>query len=232
MVPIADAFNHIEEHNIHLESGTFKIDDYHVCSTCGSLAECPHDSIEDKGNEDRRGSHPPSDGGQPSLTTHVDDVCEMVTNSAILTGDEIFNSYDSRLSNTQLMIQYGFMLEGNSNDLLKWDLDEIDTILHYGSEDEEEGWFSRMRIWAAIANMELPPVDVSHLLFTTSPPVSSALGEDGLLPRAIRGRKEAPVSPSRDNNIDPRLCLSINADAQVSQQLWLYLAIQRLPPCG
>lgn len=49
----------------------------------------------------------------------------MVTNAAIHPGDEVFNSYDSHLSNAQLLCHYGFLLEGNSNDVVTWSVGEI-----------------------------------------------------------------------------------------------------------
>src|SRR5271169_4163594 len=40
LVPVADAFNHTEEHHVHLET------DWEVCRICGALNSCPHDGDE------------------------------------------------------------------------------------------------------------------------------------------------------------------------------------------
>ncbi|KAG8877300.1 hypothetical protein FRB98_006774 [Tulasnella sp. 332] len=121
MVPIADAFNHIEENQIHLET------DYDVCSTCGSLDVCEHDEEEpiEGSNQGQKGTLKPRTSQAQHRFTDDSDMCEMVTNAPIKFGDEVFNCYDSGLPNAQLLCHYGFLLEGNSNDLVTWSLDEI-----------------------------------------------------------------------------------------------------------
>jgi len=53
----------------------------------------------------------------------------MVTNASINPGDEVFNSYDACLPNSKLLCHYGFLLEGNSNDVVNCPLTEVDSIL-------------------------------------------------------------------------------------------------------
>ncbi|KAG8887274.1 hypothetical protein FRB99_004294, partial [Tulasnella sp. 403] len=119
MVPIADAFNHTEENHVHFES------DYHVCPTCGSFDECEHDG------EDRPSNLTASTDRVVISRSTIgdDDMGDMVTNSDVFPGDEVFNSYDSSLSNAQLLCQYGFLLEGNSNDIITWSLADLWGIL-------------------------------------------------------------------------------------------------------
>ncbi|KAG9103776.1 hypothetical protein FRC06_008094 [Ceratobasidium sp. 370] len=102
MVPIADAFNHIGENQVHIET------DFDVCPTCGALQYCPHDQDE---NEDPPEDTPPT----------LEDTCDMVINAPVGAGDEIFNTYDANLPNSVLLARYGFILEGNEFDYISWD---------------------------------------------------------------------------------------------------------------
>lgn len=57
------------------------------------------------------------------------DTCDMVTNLYIPPFIEIFNTYGEDLSNAQLLARYGFALsDGNDNDIVSWDLDELEEI--------------------------------------------------------------------------------------------------------
>ncbi|KAF7314791.1 SET domain-containing protein [Mycena kentingensis (nom. inval.)] len=107
MVPIADAFNHIQENHVHLET------DYDVCPECGSLRQCLHDNAD-------------SDSGPSTETPDTDDAYEMVSNLGIPPNAEIFNTYGETLSNAQLFVQYGFVLDVNENDCITWSRDELD----------------------------------------------------------------------------------------------------------
>ncbi|CAK5274516.1 unnamed protein product [Mycena citricolor] len=107
MVPIADAFNHVQENHVHLQS------DYEVCPECGSLRQCIHDGGEDLPSE-----------------TWEDDCLEMISNRPIESGVEVFNTYGEMLSNAQLLLQYGFILDGNENDRVTWTCDEMAEFVH------------------------------------------------------------------------------------------------------
>jgi hypothetical protein len=127
-------FNHSNEHHVHIES------DWDVCAMCGSLGECIHDDRGELGLG-------PEGGGTPSSgsnTTDIEaasrsapgasacpeaaeqDTCDMVLNAAVRPGDEIMNTYDERgLSNAQLVVGYGFLLEGNEDDELGWEEEDL-----------------------------------------------------------------------------------------------------------
>jgi N-lysine methyltransferase SETD6 len=87
-----------------------------VCTSCGSLSECPHDA---DAREDIIALALRGDTADPENT------CEMVANAAIAPGEEIFNTYGARLSNAELLVRYGFMLDANDNDILTWSIEEI-----------------------------------------------------------------------------------------------------------
>ena len=111
MVPIADAFNHTEENHVHLET------DWQVCAECGSLDKCDHDAQENTGK----------DLGGCKLEHSYD----MVLNAPLPTGEtgegvEVFNTYDTRgIDNVHLICRYGFTLEGNSRDVVLFDMEEV-----------------------------------------------------------------------------------------------------------
>jgi hypothetical protein len=54
-----------------------------------------------------------------------DNTCEMVANAPVAPGAEIFNTYGASLTNAELLVRYGFMLEANDNDRLTWTIEEI-----------------------------------------------------------------------------------------------------------
>ena len=87
-----------------------------MCTSCGSLSECPHD-LEVHGGVTT--SAPGADAADPENT------CEMVVNAAITPGSEIFNTYGSKLTNAELLVRYGFILDANDNDILTWTVEEI-----------------------------------------------------------------------------------------------------------
>lgn len=63
-----------------------------------------------------------------------DDSCDMVTNAQVYLDDEVYNTYDSTLSNAHLLCQYGFMLDGNSNDVVTWTVDEVQAAIEIKME--------------------------------------------------------------------------------------------------
>jgi SET domain-containing protein 6 len=87
-----------------------------VCTSCGSLSECPHD-LEVHG--DVSAPAPGAGAADPENT------CEMVVNAPIAPGSEIFNTYGAKLTNAELLVRYGFMLDANDNDILTWTTEEI-----------------------------------------------------------------------------------------------------------
>ena len=62
---------------------------------------------------------PGTDAADPENT------CEMVVNAPIAPGAEVFNTYGAKLTNAELLVLYGFLLDANDNDTLTWTIDEI-----------------------------------------------------------------------------------------------------------
>lgn len=91
LVPVADLFNHVEESTIALES------DLVVCDCCGGLRGCMNASSS-------------SDTPTPAQTLDI------VTTLTAEPSEELFNSYGDALSNVDLAIEYGFVLEANEFD--------------------------------------------------------------------------------------------------------------------
>ncbi|KAJ3576494.1 hypothetical protein NP233_g392 [Leucocoprinus birnbaumii] len=111
MTPIADVFNHVVENHVHIQS------DFYVCSECGSLRECEHDD-----------AHHDSTLKLNGETSDQDFFYEMVSNADIAPNEEIFNTYGEKLSNAELLIQYGFILDSNESDVVHFDLAEITSL--------------------------------------------------------------------------------------------------------
>jgi len=123
MVPIADAFNHVQENHVHLES------DYNVCPDCGALDECQHDR-DGEFNQENQSFGPTKDGTQSSAKNNSQDMYyEIVSDIYIPPLTEIFNTYGDDLTNAQLLSQYGFVLDMNDNDRVSWTATEIFRIL-------------------------------------------------------------------------------------------------------
>lgn len=49
----------------------------------------------------------------------------MVVNAAIMPGEEVFNTYGAKLTNAELLVRYGFILDANDNDILTWTTDQV-----------------------------------------------------------------------------------------------------------
>lgn len=103
MVPFADKLNHSDQNNCHFESELI------VCSVCGKLFECPHDNFDNKNNV--------FEGDE------YEDSVEIVSKSFIPKGEELFNTYGN-LSNKQLALRYGFILDANPYDIITFDDDD------------------------------------------------------------------------------------------------------------
>ncbi|KAF8518024.1 SET domain-containing protein, partial [Hysterangium stoloniferum] len=184
LVPVADAFNHIENNHVHLQS------DYHVCSACGSLDECDHD-LEYADSS-------------LALITSIPDTCEMVANSPIGPSEEVFNTYGDRLTNAQLLCQYGFLLDGNENNVITWTTKQL-----LDGTAKPEGTFS---VWGKLASRWPHHCgwDRCQLVYNTE---SRVVDDDGTL---IQNRAMHTL-------------LELNADGQISHQLWLLVFTTVLP---
>lgn len=143
----------------------------------------------------------------------------MVTNALVLPETEIYNSYDPHLSNARLMVQYGFMLEGNSNDVVEWSCGDVETIVGLTVEEKE----CRMRLWTCVADVDLSldQLGIDELLYN---PNDSDEGDD-----EDTEPGEPPDPNTSRSSKDPSALLCINANAQVSQQLYLFILLHRLP---
>lgn len=121
MVPLADVFNH------HCQSQAILQSDDIVCATCGSRTECEHDDAQ----TDVTGSSGMTDDAARYNTLlagadHLEsaesldaDAVDMIATASIYPEDEVFNTY-GRLDNASLLVNYGFTLEANEDDKVRW----------------------------------------------------------------------------------------------------------------
>ncbi|EMD38232.1 hypothetical protein CERSUDRAFT_113385 [Gelatoporia subvermispora B] len=199
MVPIADAFNHVNENHVHLESN------YDVCPICGSLSECPHDT------EEKSDIHMDEDGRRyayPSIGVQGNDVCEMVVNRIIPPHMEIFNTYGSRLGNAALLARYGFSLEGNDNDMISFDLSSNN---YQGSALSRSCFQQLLYALAQAWNRGTPSMITEESSLVFQPDLDAT------------EEQEDVASP-----LPFRSLLYINSDAQISVHLWLFAALRRI----
>ncbi|KAJ7668445.1 hypothetical protein DFH06DRAFT_1321698 [Mycena polygramma] len=178
MVPIADAFNHAQDNHVHLES------DFDVCPECGSLHRCVHD---DTGDPVARSTIP----------DNADDFYEMVSNLAIPPNSEVFNTYGETLSNAELLVQYGFILDDSDNDHLTWTFDELAEFTEHN--------LSASSSW-------------------TWDTVGGRARFEALL-RSISSLPWSRISESELVHLDRSRPFCLNGDATISHDLWLYFAL-------
>lgn len=214
--------------------------DYDVCAVCGSVWECPHDAEDaysptpdlvcgSAWERDVGGPCSPTpnavcgsvwerprDAGDlyspTSRSGDGDDTCEMVSNSPILPFAEIFNTYGEQLTNAQLLVQYGFALDGNENDVISWDIEELQPISETRDRGEDASTktllLELLQVWRGREGRW----DNSNLVYE---PQSDSEGADT---RATQRQRQM------------KLC--INAEAKMSHELWLYCALVSMRHTG
>jgi hypothetical protein len=186
----------------------------------------------------------------PAVSAETEDTCDMVMNRTVFPSDEIFNSYDHGLSNANLMMQYGFMLEGNSHDILQWSIAEIDMFVQrrVSTADREEceeaemvdsgrpsfqeeiDW--RREIWKAVSEVEFDDIKDEVVGGIYNPSVEKGKGQAASLDSEEEEDDITSLSTLSDDRPargTPKDLLCINADGQISQSLFLYLTFRRLP---
>jgi hypothetical protein len=140
-------------------------------------------------------------------TGTLDDEIEMVTASAITTGEEVFNTYGATLSNAQLLARYGFALDGNEHDCVTWSLSDLYSVFGVSAEDA--------RTLGGIFTMLLsrwPGADCWDASDTV-------YNDRGAVGDVYTSRAGAP-------------CLAVEADGRVSHGLWAWAACRALVARG
>jgi hypothetical protein len=133
----------------------------------------------------------------------------MVVNAPIATGCEVFNTYGEHLSNAQLIVRYGFMLDNNENDVVSFDISKLRQIAlehcsrqHRGTSEDLPNMLhtlhTRMNNFALL--WEMWKVDAAW--------ESSILVFNAEMP-SDRARAEPYIG--------------LNADGVISHDLWLWV---------
>ncbi|KAG5646210.1 hypothetical protein DXG03_004036 [Asterophora parasitica] len=169
--------------------------EFDVCFYCGSLYECVHDAEPSS-----------SDNTQPrreSIHRHeekeFDSYYEMVSNSAILPHEEVFNTYGETLTNAQLLVQYGFILDVNDSDRLTWDVKDVCTD-HTG-------------ISVGACTSDLPRLEY----------IWSAVLSCATVSRMLERIAESNLVYVHDETSVDVLCL--DGEGKISHPLWILLAL-------
>lgn len=172
--------------------------DFNVCSKCGSLHECLHDMEDDISEIPPSASRLPRVRGESTHappTMEFDLYYEMVSNTPIIPDTEVFNTYGETLTNAQLLAQYGFILDGNDNDHLSWD---IEFAVQFGVNSPGIRLPGLKSIWAAV------------LQNTTQNGILRRFSESNLVYHQVES--------SGDD-------LRLNGDGKISHQLWVFFAL-------
>jgi hypothetical protein len=150
------------------------------------LQRCVHDDT---------GDHIPR---STAISDEADDFYDMVSNLAIPPNSEVFNTYGETLSNAELLVQYGFILDGNDNDHLTWTFDELAQFSENHFSASSASW-----TWNSIGGL-------AHF-------------KDLL--RSINSLPWDRISESELVHLDRSHGFSLNGDAVISHSLWLYFAL-------
>ncbi|KAK1215826.1 hypothetical protein PQX77_021552 [Marasmius sp. AFHP31] len=169
MVPVADAFNHIRDNHVHLET------EFDVCPDCGSLRQCIHDHDRDlpepsSETEDEEEEEEEELYYTMTTTTYI----PIDTHHPSKRRTEIFNTYGTHLSNAQLLNQYGFILDANEADFVEFDDEDVLRIVGMGIDEEEQ----RNRNWGEQAK-SVHVDSESELVYASENAMDLRISSDG-----------------------------------------------------
>ncbi|KAI0272663.1 hypothetical protein BC834DRAFT_857837 [Gloeopeniophorella convolvens] len=105
----------------------------------------------------------------------------MVANASVAAGAEVFNTYGATLSNAELLVRYGFLLDANEHDVLTFATDEVWAaagIAHAPAGTVDlDGWAGVQLSWAssALVSQAEPGVARAALHITADGALSSRL---------------------------------------------------------
>jgi len=195
-----------------------------VCPVCGSLFECPHDD-EAVGEKLSQRNMPEFEMHRKEIQSsvkehHADDTCDMVANALISPFSEIYNTYGEDLTNAQLLVRYGFLLDHNENDIISWNKSD----LHIATEFV----FKLVRVVGntSAGGGDLSSLDDSHrdnknfLVFGDF---------DG---RTVE-RSQTTITRKDQDSLDPRLrsgllCKTEMVEAEVPISSWVEVLLERV----
>lgn len=129
---------------------------------------------------------------------------EMVSNAPICLHTEVFNTYGETLSNPELLVNYGFILDVNDNDHLNWDFESV-----YRSSAH------RTRLSFTVPALEALWTFLVRDIERT--PLIEKFSESNLV------YYDAKSSGGT---------LCVNSDGKISYQLWVLLALLCFPDTG
>lgn len=179
---------------------------------CGSLQECGHDS------EDFADWQPT---GSTKSCSAADDTCDMVADLPIGGNEEVFNTYEDGLANAHLLCHYGFMLDGNENDLITWTMDELLQISGKDAAKRHREPVLLLSHWEFLTSRLINHWSGSQMVYN---PLSYAQRKSQGTDEHGSGIGIEVAGPSNSGLLNPASgCLNLNADGQVSLQLWVAL---------
>lgn len=211
LVPLADAFDHSDEHDVHFASDPW------VCPECGSFDQCEHDELSATGKPAGQGQ---CDSPSPPKEDGDEDSCELVSVRTIRAGQEVMNTYGGReLSNARLLAYYGFALPGNKHDRVSFSLDEVVPQTSTARNHHQQEWSRLLKEWQSEQSGRLSQPGTGR---TANHEDAVDSDDDDDEDEIANGDKDTLLS-------DPLSAdLFCDADARLSHALWLRLAFHHL----
>jgi len=189
-----------------------------------------------------------------------EDICDMVTNAPIEANEEIFNTYGETLSNAELLVRYGFILDENEHDVVAWKLDELVAFCNDLGPSSESSFSTSSGLAAASFSYRAitqststqlsfrgkssqsadshNPGDLSILELILERP-SASCGHDWLSSQLVfdplMSESESSVASSSSasalsSGASKRFC--INSEGQISVSLWLFCVLFEIERSG
>lgn len=141
---------------------------------------------------------------QRSKVEQEPDTVDMRVERAVLSGEEVMNTYGEGIGDSRLLVEWGFIEGEFAGHGLQW---EIREVFGHGAAEEEGVWRSVMARGAVSLDL-FPDYDMGD------PDLDD---EDG-------GGLVAPPDPK-----DPTM-LNLDQDGRISLSLWVAVCLRHLPP--
>lgn len=192
LVPFADILNHCSEHHTSLASDDF------VCHICGSLATCTHDSSSLTGVPERLAHL--DERSRRKIESEPDSVDMRVERSAE-GGEEVMNTYGEGISDSRLLVEWGFVQGEFAGEGISWDLEEV--IGH-----DIDGLHG---IWREIVTRGAVTLD----LFPDMDMLDRDVEDHHLI--------------GQPSTKDPTM-LNVDQEGRISLNIWIAIVLSHLPP--
>ena len=155
------------------------------------------------------------------------DTCDMVSNLVIPPGEEVFNTYGEHLTNAQLLARYGFVLDGNENDVVTFGSDDLPSAKFGAGTPDSWGVIDTARqileVWPRNGRWKESSLvyhaDTSAVVHTSRPSVQRPPSE------AHRHTDDREAYRHLNHNVFTPIRMCVNSDAKITHELWVCCAL-------